>query len=99
MGKLQKMSNEEVQQHLQELSGWVLHENFMDKIFMFRNFSEAFAFMTQVAFHAEKADHHPDWSNTYNKVHIKLSTHDSGGLTEKDMHLAKRIEELANQRA
>jgi 4a-hydroxytetrahydrobiopterin dehydratase len=61
----------------------------------FKTFSEAFAFMTRVALLAEKADHHPEWSNVYNKVSIILSTHDAGGLTEKDLKLAAAIDELA----
>ncbi len=59
--------------------------------FTFKNFAEAFSFMAHVALLAEKADHHPDWSNSYNKVHISLSTHSAGGLTEKDLALAKSI--------
>ncbi len=64
--------------------------------FKFKNFVEAFAFMTQVALLAEKADHHPDWSNTYNRVSIRLSTHDAGGLTVKDIALAKAIDALGH---
>jgi len=60
----------------------------------FRDFSEAFAFMTRVAFLAEKAGHHPDWSNSYNIVGISLSTHDAGGVTRSDIDLARRIDAL-----
>ena len=59
---------------------------------VFRDFRQAFAFMTEVALLAEKADHHPEWSNVYNKVSIKLTTHDAGGLTAKDVALAKQID-------
>ncbi|GAN78695.1 4a-hydroxytetrahydrobiopterin dehydratase [Acidocella aminolytica] len=59
--------------------------------FTFKSFSEAFSFMTHVAMLAEKLDHHPDWSNSYNKVSISLSTHSAGGLTDKDLSLAKAI--------
>ncbi|MBU6449013.1 MAG: 4a-hydroxytetrahydrobiopterin dehydratase [Rhodospirillales bacterium] len=59
--------------------------------FTFHNFAEAFSFMAHVALLAEKADHHPDWSNSYNKVSITLSTHSAGGVTEKDVALAKAI--------
>lgn len=62
--------------------------------FKFKNFSEAFSFMTRVALLAEKADHHPEWSNVYNKVSIKLTTHDADGLTQKDTDLAKKIDAL-----
>ena len=57
--------------------------------FLFPDFNRAFAFMTQVALAAEKADHHPEWSNVYNKVRITLTTHDAGGLTQKDLDLAR----------
>lgn len=60
--------------------------------FDFPDFSAAFAFMTRVALAAEKADHHPEWSNVYNKVDIILATHDAGGVTEKDLTLAREIE-------
>jgi 4a-hydroxytetrahydrobiopterin dehydratase len=62
--------------------------------FKFRDFSEAFAFMTRVALLAEAADHHPEWSNVYNRVSIRLSTHDAGGVTRKDVDLAQAIDRL-----
>jgi 4a-hydroxytetrahydrobiopterin dehydratase len=63
--------------------------------FVFADFSEAFAFMTRVALAAEKLDHHPDWSNVWNRVEIALTTHDSGGLTRRDLALARTIDRLA----
>lgn len=65
------------------------------KTFKFRNFNEAFGFMTRVALFAEKWDHHPEWSNVYARVTITLTTHDAGGLTELDVKLATRIDALA----
>jgi 4a-hydroxytetrahydrobiopterin dehydratase len=62
--------------------------------FTFADFSEAFAFMTRVAFLAEKADHHPEWSNVWNRVDIALTTHDAGGLSHKDVAMAEAIEVL-----
>ena len=59
--------------------------------FVFADFTQAFAFMTQVALVAEKRDHHPEWSNVYNTVSVTLTTHDAGGLTEKDIHLAQTM--------
>ncbi|KAF5060343.1 putative pterin-4-alpha-carbinolamine dehydratase [anaerobic digester metagenome] len=67
----------------------------IEKAFTFSNFSEAFAFMTRVALLAEKSDHHPEWTNIYNKVIIRLSTHDAGNeVTEKDYALAAAIDNL-----
>ncbi len=65
----------------------------MTREFAFRDFNQAFAFMTQVALAAEKADHHPEWFNVYNKVRITLSTHDAGGITDKDIALASFCDE------
>jgi len=74
---------------------WEEKNNTLYRKFEFRNFSEAFAFMTRVALEAEKMDHHPDWSNVYNKVEISLSTHSAGDIvTEKDRKLAKEIDGL-----
>jgi 4a-hydroxytetrahydrobiopterin dehydratase len=74
---------------------WEEKNNTLYRKFEFKNFSEAFAFMTRVAFEAEKMDHHPMWTNVYNKVEISLSTHDAGDLvTDKDRKLAKKIDGL-----
>ena len=67
----------------------------LERSFKFKDFSEAFAFMTRVALAAEKADHHPDWSNSWNKVTIDLVSHDKGGITARDVALAERINALA----
>ena len=64
------------------------------RTFTFADFSEAFAFMTRVALLAEKADHHPEWSNVWNRVEIMLTTHDAGGLSGRDVEMAEAIEEL-----
>ncbi|MBK1664211.1 4a-hydroxytetrahydrobiopterin dehydratase [Rhodospirillum rubrum] len=63
--------------------------------FVFKDFSEAFGFMARVALEAQAQDHHPDWSNSYNRVDITLSTHDAGGLSAKDFALAKAIDRIA----
>lgn len=74
---------------------WNEENNVLKKTFKFKNFSEAFAFMTQVAFIAEKMDHHPEWKNIYNTVEISLSTHDAGNtITEKDRTLAEKIDKI-----
>ena len=74
---------------------WQEQKNSLHKKFEFKNFSEAFAFMTRVALAAEKMDHHPKWTNEYNKVEIWLSSHDAGDIvTEKDQKLSKIIDAL-----
>ena len=75
---------------------WSEKNDKLVKIFEFNNFVEAFGFMTKVAIIAEKMDHHPNWSNVYNKVSIELSTHDAGGIvTDKDRELAKAIDAIS----
>ncbi len=74
---------------------WQEIDNKLQRDFKFKNFSEAFAFMTRVALIAEKMDHHPDWSNVYNRVHISLNTHSAGDVvTDKDRTLAGAIDRL-----
>ncbi len=75
---------------------WQETDHQLQATFRFSNFTEAFAFMTEVAFHAERLNHHPDWSNVYNTVTIRLSTHDAGNVvTEKDRELAAAIDRIA----
>lgn len=75
---------------------WEEKNNALYRKFQFKNFSEAFAFMTRVALEAEKMDHHPDWSNVYNTVEIRLSTHSAGDIvTDKDRKLASKIDAMA----
>jgi 4a-hydroxytetrahydrobiopterin dehydratase len=74
---------------------WKEEKNKLYRKFQFKDFSEAFAFMTRVALEAEKMDHHPEWKNVYNTVEIWLSTHDAGDIvTDKDKKLAKKIDSL-----
>jgi pterin-4-alpha-carbinolamine dehydratase (EC 4.2.1.96) len=82
-------------------NGWA-HDTASDRInksFKFRDFSAAWGWMTRVALEAEKLDHHPDWSNSYNRVEISLTTHDQKGLTELDLALARAMDRLAGQGA
>lgn len=81
-------------QKLESLKEWIFQENCICKTFVFTNFSEALAFMVQVGMVAEKQNHHPDWTNVYNKVFIRLTTHDCGRVTDKDFALAIEIDEL-----
>lgn len=95
-----QLTDDERQAALAELPEW-LHDPDRDAIsrsFKFADFTEAFAFMTRIALHAEKADHHPEWFNVYNRIDITLTTHDAGedgGLSRRDLDLAKVIEACA----
>lgn len=90
------LSDAERDAALTALPGWAYdaERNGIAKRFAFADFGEAFAFMTRVAFEAEKADHHPDWSNAWNRVDILLSTHSADGVTAKDFALARKIEQM-----
>lgn len=87
----------EIDNALSGLPGWSRSENGLaiERRFVFRDFSEAFAFMARVALLAEKADHHPDWSNAWNRVSIALTSHDAGGVTVRDLSLAAAIGRIA----
>ena len=74
---------------------WKETNESLERFFVFKDFKAAFAFMTEVAFYAEQHNHHPDWSNVYNRVHVRLSTHDAGNVvTEKDRNLAAAIDRV-----
>ena len=90
-----KLSDADAAAALGGLSGWTLAEGAIAKRFVFKDFSEAFGWMARVALAAEKLDHHPDWTNVYRTVEVRLSTHDVGGLTRLDFELAKRMDALA----
>jgi 4a-hydroxytetrahydrobiopterin dehydratase len=91
------MTDAERDSALEALPGWTYdpEARAIRKGFRFADFSEAFGFMTRVALAAEKADHHPDWSNSWNRVDVALSTHSAGGVTALDFELAARMEALA----
>ena len=93
----EKLGREAVAEAMAALDGWTLATDggSISRTFTFRNFSEAFAFMTRSALAAEKLDHHPDWSNVYKTVVVTLNTHDAGGLTGLDFELAKRMNKYA----
>jgi 4a-hydroxytetrahydrobiopterin dehydratase len=76
------------------LPGWKYVNTGIEKDISFKDFTAAFTFMTQVALYCEKKDHHPNWSNVYNKVHIRLDTHSEKAVTDKDIDLAQRIDEI-----
>jgi len=91
-----KLGDSALEVELSALPGWShdAERGAIRKRFTFRDFNEAFGFMTRVALEAEKADHHPDWSNVWNRVDITLTTHDAGGLTSRDIALATKIEAI-----
>lgn len=91
-----QLSETERAEALDGLPDWDYDEarDAITRTFTFADFSEAFAFMTRVALLAEVADHHPEWSNVYNRVEILLTTHDAGGLSPRDVEMAERIEAL-----
>ena len=91
------LSDEERADALAGLNGWTFDEgrNGIARRFTFADFGAAFAFMTRVALEAEKADHHPEWSNVWNKVDVLLSTHDAGGVTQKDIALAAKMDAIS----
>lgn len=81
---------------LTTLPGWALKKDALVKTFLFNSFREAFSFMTRVAFEAEALNHHPEWTNVYNRVVVRLNTHDAGGkVTALDVTLAKKIEAIS----
>lgn len=92
-----RLDSAAIDEALSSLNGWVLEEGgaAIRKEFKFKNFSEAFAFMTRAALAAEKLDHHPEWSNVYNKVDVRLTTHSADGLTALDFELAKKMDRFA----
>lgn len=93
-----QLSEEERAAALDELDDWDFDEgrDAIGRSFTFADFSEAFAFMTRVALLAEKADHHPEWSNVWNRVDILLTTHDAGGLSARDVAMAEAIDNLVD---
>lgn len=93
---VEKLSNAEREAELARLDNWIYEpgQDAIGRDFRFKDFSEAFAFMARVALLAEKSGHHPDWSNVYNRVSIHLSTHDAGGLSQKDITMARQIDAL-----
>ena len=90
---MKKLSKTEVTNKLKKLSGWKLMKgrNAITKTFKFKNFTEAFGWMTSMALYAEKKDHHPEWFNVYSKVEVTLSTHDAGGVTNLDLDMAREM--------
>jgi 4a-hydroxytetrahydrobiopterin dehydratase len=93
----EKLSDRETQACLTELTNWSLEGGKLRQDFKFANFVQAFGFMTSAALEAEKLDHHPEWSNVYNKVVVYLVTHSADGITALDITLAKKMDDLAKK--
>ena len=91
-----KLTETEIQNALISLEGWKMEKDGIVKSFVFENFKEAMASMVKIGEVAEEMNHHPEWFNVYNKLDIRLSTHDEGGITQLDIDLAKAIEEIVN---
>ncbi len=97
MSNLNVLSDTELNNALNQLEGWTQKEGKLHRQFQFSSFVEAFGFMSSVALVAESMGHHPEWFNVYNRVTIDLTTHDAGGITNKDVELAKKANELAKK--
>jgi 4a-hydroxytetrahydrobiopterin dehydratase len=91
---MSKLNENQITEMLKNLEGWEYSENALHTTIEFQDFKDCFSVMTRIAFEAEKLNHHPDWSNVYNKLSITLTTHEAGGLTEKDFFLAQIIDDL-----
>ncbi len=93
---ISRASKEVIQTFLTQNTDWILKENKLHRDFQFKNFVEAFSFMTKVSAIAELQNHHPEWCNVYNKVVIDLTTHEANGITERDFLLAIEMERIAS---
>ena len=93
---MKRLTETEIQKALLSLEGWKYEKAGIIKKFVFANFKDALATMNRIGEVAEEMNHHPEWFNVYNKLNIRLSTHDQGGITQLDIDLAKAIEEIVN---
>ena len=91
---MEKLSEDAIRENLAQMDGWELINNGIEKTFVFENFKQAFSAMTHIAMECEVANHHPEWSNVYNRLHVRFSTHDAGGITDADFKLAKIVDQI-----
>ena len=91
---MEKLSTAQIEEQIQNLPGWNYTGTTLETQLKFKDFKEAFAIMTRIAFECEELNHHPDWKNVYNQLHIALNTHDAQGITEKDFALAHTIQDI-----
>lgn len=89
-----RLAASEIEHRITALEGWTFSDDALHRDFTFEGFGAAFAFMTRVALLAERQNHHPNWSNVYDRVHISLTSHDEGGVTERDIRLAGAIDRV-----
>ncbi len=94
---MEKLNDSAIQEKISNLSGWELHNDGIEKSFVFKDFKHAFAAMTHIAMECEVHNHHPEWSNVYNRLQIRFSTHDAGGLTELDFTLAMTVDDIVHR--
>jgi 4a-hydroxytetrahydrobiopterin dehydratase len=94
---LSKATDAEIQEAIADLDSWIILDDKLHREYRFRDFVQAFGFMAQAALLAERAAHHPEWFNVYNRVVVDLTTHEAGGITYKDFDLAHQMEELAGR--
>ncbi len=97
MSNASVLSTDDVKDKLKQLEGWTEKDGKLHREFQFNSFVEAFGFMSSLALVAESMGHHPEWCNVYNRVTIDLTSHDAGGITNKDLELAQKANELANK--
>ncbi len=97
MARPRKLTESEIQSALESLAGWRLKEGKLHREYTFTDFAHAFGFMAAAAVMAEGLNHHPEWCNVWNRVSIDLTTHDAGGITELDVQLAAKMEEIAGR--
>lgn len=93
--QLPKLSAEQVDAELKQLTGWQVRESKLHREYKFADFIHAFGFMATAALAIEKMNHHPEWLNVYNRVTVDLTTHDSGGITKNDLELARLLDQIA----
>ena len=94
---MKALTQEDIQKKLEQFPQWSYEDDAIHISFEFEDFKNAFTAMTRIAFEAERLQHHPTWSNTYNSLNISLSTHDANGVTDKDFELAEAIESVLGQ--
>ncbi|MEH6502620.1 MAG: 4a-hydroxytetrahydrobiopterin dehydratase [Cycloclasticus sp.] len=96
---ISKAKPEQVEEFIGEFDVWRIVDGKLHREFIFADFIQAFGFMTEAALQAEKANHHPEWFNVYKKVIVDLTTHEAGGITERDFSLARQMEKIAKTKS